>query len=146
MAPTSQGSRAGLVWKGLVGLPELNRKLDALGALGKQGAIAYIGTNLTDPPYPYFLEYGTSRMPAYPAARPAVDEKKSEASRVASDIIGQMLTAGRADPDVMRLAVAGGALEIANRWKELARYRTGTYRRSIHVEAELVDDVEGRLR
>lgn len=131
---------------GIDGMADVKKKLEALGGIGKKGAVAYVGTNLTDPPYPYFLEYGTSRMPARPAARQAVDERKDAAARVASDIIGQMVAKGRADPDVMRLAVMGGALEIANRWKELAPFRTGTYRRSIHVEAELVADVDTVLR
>jgi hypothetical protein len=34
---------------------------------------------------------------------------------------------------VLENAVTAGALLVANRWKQLAAYRTGTYRRSVHV-------------
>jgi len=40
-----------------------------------------VGTAITDPPYPKFLEDGTSRMSARPSAQPAFDEKKGEAIR-----------------------------------------------------------------
>lgn len=40
-----------------------------------------IGTNIVDPPYPFFLEYGTSKMRPHPSARPAFDAKKGEAAR-----------------------------------------------------------------
>lgn len=39
----------------------------------------YVGTDIVDPPYPYFLEVGTSRMGAQPAALPAFDSRKDEA-------------------------------------------------------------------
>jgi HK97 gp10 family phage protein len=42
--------------------------------------VVAIGTSITDPPYPVFLEYGTSRMPAHPIARPAFDQSKAEAT------------------------------------------------------------------
>jgi HK97 gp10 family phage protein len=42
--------------------------------------VVAIGTSITDPPYPVFLEYGTSRMPAHPIARPAFDQSKQEAT------------------------------------------------------------------
>lgn len=40
-----------------------------------------VGTAIKNPPYPVFLEYGTSRMAARPSAQPAFDEKKDEAVR-----------------------------------------------------------------
>lgn len=40
-----------------------------------------VGTNLVDPPYPVFLEEGTSKMSARPSAGPAFDAKKDEAVR-----------------------------------------------------------------
>jgi len=41
-----------------------------------------IGTNITDPPYPVFLEYGVpGRMPPYPVAKPAMDETREDALR-----------------------------------------------------------------
>ena len=38
-----------------------------------------IGTNITDPNYPSFLEFGTSKMSPKPWLRPALDENKTEA-------------------------------------------------------------------
>lgn len=38
-----------------------------------------VGTSLSAPPYPVFLEYGTRNMAARPSARPAFDETKQEA-------------------------------------------------------------------
>lgn len=38
-----------------------------------------IGTDITDPPYPIFLEYGTARMAARPSAQPAFDEQVDKA-------------------------------------------------------------------
>jgi hypothetical protein len=42
-----------------------------------------VGTNLSDPPYPLYDEYGTARMPAHPTARPAWDESRHKAAEVA---------------------------------------------------------------
>lgn len=119
------------------GLDELMAKIDALGGaqVVSHGVIA---TNLASPPYPYFLEYGTSRMPAYPAARPAFDEMQGEAvreiGRIGGELVEQALRHGggwdQAEADA---AVYAGALPIQSRWQELARYRTGDYRRSILV-------------
>ncbi len=38
-----------------------------------------IGTNITDPPYPKYLEDGTSKMAARPSAGPAFEATKDEA-------------------------------------------------------------------
>lgn len=35
--------------------------------------------------------------------------------------------------EILENAATSGALLVANRWKELARFQTGTYRRSLHV-------------
>jgi HK97 gp10 family phage protein len=40
-----------------------------------------VGTNLTDPPYPDFLEFGTRRMSAKPTARPALDATEGTVRR-----------------------------------------------------------------
>lgn len=131
------------------GLPELERRLDQLVGLCQPAMTALIGTDLVDPPYPYFLEYGTSRMPAYPAARPAFDERYPEAVKTANAVIGAVLDRLGSTPggltlssenNAIKVGLEAGALPIANRWKELARYRTGTYRRSIFVRV-----VEGSL-
>jgi HK97 gp10 family phage protein len=47
---------------------------------GSQRVIVAIGTNIVDPPYPLFLEYGTRKMKARPSARPAWDESKAGVS------------------------------------------------------------------
>jgi hypothetical protein len=118
----------------IVGLPELMKALEALGKMGADAKSALIGTDLTNPPYPFFLEYGTSRMPAYPAARPAWDEMGEPAQKAIADYVGQLIAQGSRDGDrVFTVALQEGARLIEDRWKELARFRTGTYRRSIHT-------------
>lgn len=37
-----------------------------------------VGSDIVDPPYPAFLEFGTSRMEPKPTARPALDESGPE--------------------------------------------------------------------
>jgi HK97 gp10 family phage protein len=43
--------------------------------------VVAIGTDIVDPPYPMFLEYGTSKMPAKPVGRTALEENKEAAQR-----------------------------------------------------------------
>lgn len=57
------------------------RDLGARSAAGTAQARVIVGTNLVDPPYPVFLEEGTSKMSARPSAGPAFDAKKDEAVR-----------------------------------------------------------------
>lgn len=38
-----------------------------------------IGTDIVNPPYPFFLEYGTSRNKARPSMTPAFEAKKAKA-------------------------------------------------------------------
>jgi HK97 gp10 family phage protein len=40
---------------------------------------AIVGTDLVDPPYPFFLEYGTVRMAPRPTMTPAFAESKDKA-------------------------------------------------------------------
>lgn len=53
----------------------------------------YIGTRIgkegskDDPPYPIYLELGTSKMSARPTLRPAVTENPGEAKQIALDIL-----------------------------------------------------------
>lgn len=49
------------------------------------GTSVIIGTDISDPPYPMFLEFGTSRMPAYPHVRPMLDANEGK-------IIGEIAT------------------------------------------------------
>jgi hypothetical protein len=117
------------------GYAQLQRVLDWLRSIGGDPKTAMIGTDLTDPPYPFFLEFGTVRMPAYPAARPAWDEMKGTALSTLGDVLGQFMVGHSAAPAVViETSLREGARPIENRWKELARYETGAYRQSIHTE------------
>lgn len=146
-----------------IGMDKARKALQEVAGIGKQGAIAYVGTNLTDPPYPFFLEYGTSRMPAYATARPAFDETKAQAHKTAQDVIGQLVAKGRRDPGLLLLGAKAGGLVISNAWKQRIQQgpvpvhtrrgvevanlsNTGTYAKSVHVEGELVDDFSGLMR
>lgn len=51
-----------------------------------------VGTNITDPPYPMFLEYGTSRMSARPSAGPALRSKKSEAVKEVGEAFREIVS------------------------------------------------------
>ncbi len=46
-----------------------------------------LGTDIVDPPYPFFLEFGTSKMPPHPSMRPAFDEQKDAAIAEVGDVI-----------------------------------------------------------
>jgi HK97 gp10 family phage protein len=50
-----------------------------------------IGTNIVDPPYPYFVEYGTRYMAARPAMRTAFDQHKDEAVAEVTGVINELL-------------------------------------------------------
>jgi hypothetical protein len=128
-------SGAGKASVSIIGMERLQQALAALNRLGQtEGYTAHVGTDLVDPPYPYFLEYGTSRMAARPSARPAFDEMKDTALAATGDYIGQMVAAQTYAPTILPTALKEGSRHIENRWKELAPYRTGTYKRSIHTE------------
>ena len=64
--------------------------------IGKQsssdgGASVIVGTSITDPPYPIFLELGTSRMTARPSCGPAFDAKKDAAVKEIGDAFKDLL-------------------------------------------------------
>jgi len=40
-----------------------------------------VGTDITDPPYPLFLEFGTRQMPPHPSLRPALDSSQDNIRR-----------------------------------------------------------------
>jgi len=50
-----------------------------------------VGTDIVDPPYPFFLEYGTSKMQARPTARPAFDESEDEVGREIEEALMQIV-------------------------------------------------------
>ena len=64
--------------------------------IGKQpspdgGASVIVGTSITDPPYPIFLELGTSRMTARPSCGPAFDAKKQAALKEIGEAFKDLL-------------------------------------------------------
>ena len=147
----------GSITSTITGMEHVLRVIKDLHDLGTKGGVAYIGTNLIAPPYPFYLEYGTRRMRAYPTARPAFDEKREEAYHTTADVLRQLIHKGRRDPEILLLALKAGALPIRNEWtRRVLRgpvpphqrwgkgvtnlVVTGTYGRSISVDAKLVDD------
>ncbi len=50
-----------------------------------------VGTNITDPPYPSYLENGTRRMAARPSALPAFLAKREEALKEFTEALRDML-------------------------------------------------------
>lgn len=46
-----------------------------------------IGTSLDEPPYPFWLEFGTKRMSPKPFLRPALDETEKEALKEIGDVL-----------------------------------------------------------
>lgn len=52
-----------------------------------EGIDVIVGTNIDDPPYPRFLEFGTSRMSPHPSARPAFDASKEAAVQEVADAL-----------------------------------------------------------
>ncbi len=111
-------------------------KMNLAAMKGMDSVTVYIGTNLTDPPYPFFLEYGTSRMFAQGSGRRAFELAQDPALRTASRILADQFRQKRFRTESLHVAGEAGGLDIANRWKELAPVRTGTYQESIHVETE----------
>jgi HK97 gp10 family phage protein len=61
------------------------------GHMGGRMREAIVGTDIVDPPYPFFLEFGTSRMAPRPTMRPALDEKASEAEAEVIDVLNVLL-------------------------------------------------------
>jgi HK97 gp10 family phage protein len=49
-----------------------------------------IGTDITDPPYPEYVEFGTSRMAPRPAARQAIDTSEAEVSAEVIDSLKEV--------------------------------------------------------
>lgn len=58
---------------------------------GKGRTEVLVGTDITDPPYPYWLEFGNSRMEPKPTARPALDESAPQMRREFSGSMRQLL-------------------------------------------------------
>lgn len=54
-------------------------------------AAVIIGTDIADPPYPLFLERGTSKMEPKPVGRMAFDAKQDEAQREAGKVLWELL-------------------------------------------------------
>lgn len=60
-------------------------------AVTRDSATVEVGTNIDSPPYPVFLEYGTSRMPAHPIARPAFEQNTAEAADTTMRALAKLL-------------------------------------------------------
>jgi HK97 gp10 family phage protein len=54
-------------------------------------AIAAVGSGITTPPYPEYLEFGTSRMPAHPIARPAFSQTRAAAEAEMGHVLRGLL-------------------------------------------------------
>lgn len=50
-----------------------------IASVSRERVDVHVGPSIVDPPYPAYLEYGTSRMPAHPIARPAWDRSRRPA-------------------------------------------------------------------
>ena len=50
-----------------------------------------VGTNIKEPPYPEFLEYGTSRMPPHPSAGPAMDATREEVLKEVGAVLAELV-------------------------------------------------------
>ncbi|MDP9326501.1 MAG: hypothetical protein M3O87_08220 [Candidatus Dormibacteraeota bacterium] len=59
--------------------------------MSTEQVMVYIGTDIVDPPYPWFLEEGTATMDARPAAQPAFDENKEKAEQEIAAVLRQKL-------------------------------------------------------
>lgn len=53
---------------------------------GADRVVIEVGTDITDPPYPLFLEYGTKRMEPRPTARPAFEASKDAMAKEAEEV------------------------------------------------------------
>ena len=60
----------------------------------KSEKAAYIGTDIINPPYPWFLEVGTSRMAARPAMTPAVETSKEDVFKAIEDALKMVIIGG----------------------------------------------------
>ena len=60
-------------------------------SVSRNRVLVKVGTSITQPPYPAYLEYGTSKMPAHPIARPAWDASKHEAQRAGERVLKRLL-------------------------------------------------------
>lgn len=55
---------------------------------GPESVVGVVGSNLQIPPYPYYLEVGTSRMKARPFLRPALDRAQPYIKRIFATLQG----------------------------------------------------------
>lgn len=53
--------------------------------------LVLIGTDIVDPPYPAFLEWGTSKMAPKPVGRNAYESQKDEAQKEFGEVIQQLI-------------------------------------------------------
>ncbi len=77
--------------KGLIKTGTMKRSIHAEPVETKSGDMfVLIGTNIQDPPYPHYLEFGTKRMSPKPFLRPALDETKGEALKEVGEALKRL--------------------------------------------------------
>ncbi len=121
----------------VLGVTGMNKLMTATMAIAKglsTEVVADIGTSLVDPPYPYFLEYGTVKMSARPSARPAFFVAQHEAEQAGTAALRALFAAGMYSQPALHAAARAMSLPIQSAWKRYTPVKTGTYRRSIHAE------------
>jgi len=81
----------------VAGHPELTPDFEGPSlAPDREPLTVKMGTAIIDPPYPIFLEYGTSRMPPKPSRGPALRAKKKAAFDEVSKALEELIGKGKA--------------------------------------------------
>ena len=77
--------------KGLIKSGTMKRSIHAEPVENESGDLSVrIGTNIQDPPYPFYLEFGTKRMSPKPFLRPALDESRNEALKEVGETLKRL--------------------------------------------------------
>lgn len=57
----------------------------------RSSALVHVGPTISNPPYPIYLEFGTSRMPPHPIARPAAMRSSARAQATSISALKTLL-------------------------------------------------------